>query len=110
LAYNEKLAQRIRESLKDKYQITEKRMFGGLSFLLNGNMCCGVINDSLMVRVGPDDYEDALTEQHTRQMDFTGRPLKGFVYVDPEGLTTEESLLKWIDRGIKFASSLPSKK
>ena len=84
-------------------------MFGGIAFMLNGNMCCGVINDDLMVRVGPDGFEDALARPHARPMDFTGRPMKGFVFVGPEGTRTESTVEQWILRGVAFAGSLPAK-
>ncbi len=108
MAYDEKLAKRIRGCLKGRHGISEKRMFGGLSFMLEGNMCVGILGDRLMVRVGAEGYDQALAEPHVKPMDFTGRPLRGFVYVDPEGFRTEDSLMKWIDRGVEFASSLKS--
>ena len=83
MAYDERLAQRVREELADRPGYAEKKMFGGLCFLLRGNMCCGVGKDGLMVRVGPEQYESALADDHARQMDFTGRPMKGFVFVHP---------------------------
>ena len=87
----------------------EKKMFGGLCFLLNGNMACGINGDQLMVRVGPDGYQDALSQPHAREMDFTGRALKGFVYVDPEGLMEESELDGWVGRGAAYAGALPAK-
>ena len=83
MAYDEYLAERIRKALKRRKGITEKKMFGGICLLLDGNMVGGVVNDDLMVRVGPDGYEDALKQPHARPMDFTGKPLKGMVYVGP---------------------------
>jgi len=80
MAFDERLAQRIRQILKGARGVTEKRMFGGLCFLVRGKMCCGVERDHLVVRVGPEQYERALSKPHARPMDFTGRPLKGFVY------------------------------
>ncbi len=103
------LAQRIRETLVDRPGISEKKMFGGLSFLLRGNMCCGVVADELMVRVGPEAYAEALSRPHAREMDFTGRPLRGFVYVSCEGIGSDEALSSWVDRGVEFARSLPPK-
>ena len=84
-------------------------MFGGLAFLVRGNMCCGIVGSDLMVRTGADDHAGALAEKHVRPMDFTGRPMTGMVYVAPAGLRTESSLRRWIERGIRFAQSLPAK-
>ena len=109
MAYDEKLAERIRGVLARKRGITEKKMFGGLCFLLRGNMLCGVMGSDLMVRVGPDAYEDALGRAHAREMDFTGRPLKGMVSVDAAGLRTGRQLGAWVERGLGFARTLPAK-
>jgi len=88
----------------------EKKMFGGLCFLVNGNMCCGVAKDTFMVRVGPEAYDEALALPHAREMDFTGKPLKGMVYVDSEGVSEDSELAAWVDRGLAFAGKLPPKK
>lgn len=109
MAYDEGLAERVRDVLAFREDIIEKRMFGGIAFMLGGNMCVGVVRDVLMVRVGADGYEDALVEPHARPMDFTGKPLKGFIYVDPEGVDDDENLQTWIERGVAFAASLPVK-
>ena len=109
MAYNEQLAKRARDILKTQKGFSEKKMFGGLCFLLNGNMCCGVEKDNFMVRVGPQQYEKVLSLKYARPMDFTGRPLKGFVYVDAQGVKTKTALRKWIQYGISFAGSLPGK-
>lgn len=109
MAYDERLADRVRAALKGTRGVTEKRMFGGLSFMLAGNMCCGVVDDELMVRVGPDAYDEALARPHAREMDFTGRPLKGYVYVAAAGLQQGRSLQAWVDRGVRFARTLPRK-
>jgi len=82
---------------------------GGLTFLLNGHMCCGVVRDELMVRVGPDAYQEALGQPCAREMDFIGRPLKGLVYVASEGLESDQSLRGWVDRDARYALSLPAK-
>ena len=74
--------------------------------MLGGSMCCGVVRDDLVVRVGPDSYEDALAEPHARPMDFTGHPLRGMVYVEPEGCRTDKALASWVRRGVDFAASL----
>ncbi len=109
MAYNEKLAERMRKFLARRKGVTEKRMFGGLAFMLNGNMCCGVVKETLMVRVGPEQYEKVLREPHARPMDFTGRSIKGFVYVDPKGCQTDDALRKWVQRATDFVLSLPVK-
>lgn len=109
MAYDEGVADRIRTVLEGHAGVSEMRSFGGLSFMLNGNMCCGVLKDELVVRVGPDAYEDSVTQQYARPMDFTGRPLKGWVYIAPEGFGEDEELDTWVERGIEFASSLPAK-
>ena len=109
MAYCEEQADRIRKALRDVEGITERRMFGGLSFILRGNMCCGIANIELVVRVGPDGYEDALEQPHARVMDFTGRPLRGMVYVAPAGYETDEALAEWTRRGVEYARSLPPK-
>lgn len=109
VTYDEGLAHRIRERLGDRPGITEKQLFGGLAFMLNGNMVCGVVDDSLMARVGPDAYEEALGEPHAREMDFTGSPMKGMVFVDPAGISEDDALDDWIERCLAFAESLPAK-
>lgn len=109
MAYDEALAARVREILETRADYTEKKMFGGLCFLLGGNMCCGVAGTELMVRVGPDAYEDALSQPHARVMDFTGKPLRGMVYVDDDGVSSDSGLSEWVGRGVAFAGSLPPK-
>lgn len=109
MAYDETLAQRIRELLADKHSVVEKKMFGGIAFMLRGNMCCGIVRDDLMVRVGPERHEEALAQPHARPMDFTGRPMRGMVYVTPEGCRTDEALKRWVELGVKFAATLPPK-
>ncbi len=109
MAYDEGLAQRVREVMTDLPGFTEKKMFGGLCFLLNGNMACGINGEQLMVRVGPEAYEDCLSRPHAAEMDFTGRALKGFVYVAPEGLGEDPELRFWVERGTGFAGSLSPK-
>jgi hypothetical protein len=85
-------------------------MFGGLCFMVGGNMCVGIVGDDLMVRVGPDGWEEALSRPHAREMDFTGKSMRGMVYVAPEGLSEDDDLRKWVDRGLDYASSLPAKR
>ena len=109
MAYDDALAARIRDVLDDEAGLEEKRMFGGLAFMVGGHMCCGVVGDELMVRVGPDAYADALAREHARPMDFTGRPLRGMVYVGAAGLKTKKALATWVKRGLSFARALPKK-
>jgi TfoX/Sxy family transcriptional regulator of competence genes len=109
MAYDEGLAQRIRELLVQEAGVDEKKMFGGLAFMLNGNMAVGVTQTDLMVRVGAPSYDAALAEPHARPMDFTGKPLRGFVYVDAKGYETDEDLAEWVSRGVEFVLTLPSK-
>ncbi|MDO8612139.1 MAG: TfoX/Sxy family protein [Dehalococcoidia bacterium] len=95
--------------MADKHSVVEKRMFGGIAFMLRGNMCCGIVRDDLMVRVGPERHEEALAQPHARPMDFTGRAMRGMVYVTPEGFRTDEGLKSWVEQGLGFAASLPAK-
>ncbi len=108
MAYNAEIADRVLKVLEGREGLTERKMFGGIAFMLNGNMCCGVTNDDLMVRVGADGLEDALDQPHARPMDFTGRPMKGFVFVDA-GAVGDRVLRQWVQRGVVFAESLPAK-
>jgi hypothetical protein len=109
MPYDASVATRLRAALERFPGLEEKRMFGGIAYLFGGNMACGVVNDELMVRVGPDGYEEALALPHTREMDFTGKPLRGFVYVEPAGFASDEGLAEWAERGASFARSLPPK-
>jgi TfoX/Sxy family transcriptional regulator of competence genes len=109
MAYDEGLAQRIRDSLQETPGLVEKKMFGGIGYMLQGNMACGVNQDTLIVRVGPDLYEEALSRPHTRVFDMTGRPMKGWVVVAPEGIEEDDDLDQWIQQGVDFALSLPAK-
>ena len=110
MAYDEKLAERVRKAVATRKGMTEKRMFGGLAFLLGGRMCCGILNDDLMVRVGPERYAAALARPHVRPMDFTGRPLSGFIYVGSPGVKAGAALAKWLREAAEYASSLPAGK
>ncbi len=110
MAYNENLADRIREELAERKHVEEKKMMGGLCFLYKGKMCCGIVKDDMMVRVIESKAEAALSHRHVREMDFTGRPLKGFVYVSPEGYKKLKDLTHWVDMGIEFVDSLPPEK
>jgi TfoX/Sxy family transcriptional regulator of competence genes len=109
MAYDEELALRVRNGLAEYPSIEEKKMFGGLAFMLRGHMCIGVVDDELMVRVGPDAYEKALSKPHAREMDFTGKPLNGFVYVGRAGVKTPADLRDWIRQGTQFVLGLPPK-
>lgn len=109
VAYSEDLAARARQVLSETNGLIERKMFGGLAFMVQGHMCCGIVDNELMVRVGPDAYEEALSQPHAREMDFTGRSLKGMVYVAAEGLENDTQLGHWIARGLSFVSKLPPK-
>src|SRR5262245_51012954 len=109
MAYDEKLAERIRQNFSGRRDVIERKMFGGLAFMVRGHMCCGIVGDELMVRIGPENFEAALSEKHVREMDFTGRPLRGMIYVAAPGLASNKQLAKWIDRGLQFVTSLPKK-
>ena len=109
MAYDERLVQRVRSVLGDQDTVIEKKMFGGLTFMLQGNMCCGVTGERLMVRVGPDRYDDVLKQPGAAPMDFTGKPLRGFVFVAPEACASGEDLVAWVERAKQFTLSLPPK-
>jgi TfoX/Sxy family transcriptional regulator of competence genes len=106
--YNLKLAERIRSQL-DGVPFVEKKMFGGVGFLLNGNMACGVHKDSLIVRIDPEKQNDLLMKSHAKPFDLTGRPMKGWLLVEADGVKTEKQLSVWIKDGIEFAATLPAK-
>jgi len=110
MSYDQKLADRVRKALPDVKSVTERQMFGGIAWMVRGNMCLGVVGSELMVRVGPQEHESALAQPHTRVMDFTGRPMRGYVYVAPEGTKSGPSLLWWVRRGLNFVAMLPPKK
>ncbi len=110
VAYDERLAERLRQLTRGKPGVTEKRMFGGVCFLMNGNMWVGIVEDDLMLRVGPEQYERSLQSPHARPMDFTGRPLRGMVYVSPSGFQRAAGLKKWVGLAESFVSTLPQRK
>lgn len=110
MAYDEELADRVRKAAGSRAGLSEKAMFGGLAFLQGGKVFCGVLKDDLMVRVGPEAYEPTLREPHVRPMDFTGRPMKGYVFVGPDGCRTEASVAAWIERGAGFVVTLAKEK
>jgi hypothetical protein len=109
MAFDNALAERIRKRLGKRSGFTEKKMFGGIAFLLNGNMCVGVHGNELIVRLDPEQSNKALSEPHTRRFDLTGRPMKGWILVQPGGLASDGDLDKWIDTSTRFAGSLPKK-
>jgi TfoX/Sxy family transcriptional regulator of competence genes len=109
MSYDEELAMRVRKALAARDDVVEKKMFGGLCFMVNAAMCCGLTKSDFMVRVGPAQYDDALAQPHARPMDFTGRPLKGMVYVAPEGLRTDAALARWVRRGLAFVDGAAAK-
>ena len=110
MAYDEGLAQRIREALDGRSDLSERAMFGGLAFLVAGKMFVGVQDSTLMARVGPERHQDALAVPHVRQMDFTGRPMKGYVYIDPAGLQEDRDLRAWVQWCASYVAALPAKK
>jgi TfoX/Sxy family transcriptional regulator of competence genes len=110
VAYNEQLAARVRATLKGQRALVEKKMFGGLAYMSQGKMFAGILNKDLVVRVGLEENGTALKEPHTRPMDFTGRPMKGYLYVSPDGIKTPAHLRKWLMRRLSFVASLPPTK
>jgi hypothetical protein len=110
MAYDQDLAHRIRDQLADEHGVTEKAMFGGLAFMLRGNMAVGISSGAeLMVRLGADATDSALARPHTRMFDMTGRPMKGWILVAPDGIKTRRQLGAWVSRGVEFARTLPPK-
>jgi len=109
MAFDQGLAQRIREQLADTGGLTEKQMFGGLAFLVDGNMCVGVIGEELIARVGLDGTDAALERPGSRLFDFSGRPMKGWITVDPAALEDDDALAAWIDDALGFVRTLPPK-
>lgn len=109
MAYDEKLADRLREVFAEHKSVDEKKMFGGIAYMYQDHMCVGIVDDMLMVRIGPEQYEKALSEKYVKPMDFTGRPMKGYIYVGPQGLRAKNSLKKWVSKGIQFVKTLPAK-
>lgn len=110
MAYDEGLAHRLREQFQLIDAAEEKKMFGGVCFMAAGHMCCGIVGDTLMARVGPDNYDRCLRQKHVREMDFTGKTMKGMVYVSPEGIEEESELAYWVRLCVEFTRSLPPKK
>jgi TfoX/Sxy family transcriptional regulator of competence genes len=109
MAYDEGLAERIRGVVEDDRRVSEKKMFGGVAFLLDGKMFVGIVKDDLMVRVGPERYDEALARAHVRPMDFSGKPMVGFIYVAPDGCDDDDDLERWVRLGAQFVATLPAK-
>lgn len=109
MGYDQGLAEKVRDLLEGKPGFSEKKMFGGVCFLIRGNMACGILNDDLIVRVGPQKYKDSLKLPNTRQFDITGKPMKGWVMVSSQGHRTKEKLAFWVEQGVTFALTLPAK-
>ena len=109
MSFDPAAAARARRLLSGRDDVVEKKMVGGLSFVVNGNMCCGVTGTALMIRVGADSRERALREPHVQPMIFAGRILSGFICVEPAGYATDDALASWVQRGLDFVSELPAK-
>lgn len=109
MAYDEGLAERLREIFQDRPDVEIKKMFGGLCFMVSNHMCCGIVGETLMARVGPGAYQGCLAKPHASEMDFTGRALKGMVYVAPEGIELDSDLQAWVLVCETFVTSLPPK-
>ena len=109
MAFDEQAAERVRRILRRRSGVSERKMFGGPCFLLNGHMCCGLVGADLVLRLGEEGTSKALTEPDTREMDFTGKPMKSMIYVRPPGYASDDELKAWIDRAVKFVRSLPAK-
>ena len=109
MAFDEQLAQRVRDVLADVPDVSERPMFGGLAFLLGGHMACGIVAGDVMARLGEAGADAALDHPHTRPMDFTGRPMRTMVYIAAEGVVTDPALKRWVDRSVEYARALPPK-
>jgi TfoX/Sxy family transcriptional regulator of competence genes len=109
MAYDEGLAERLRDIFNEHPGVSEKKMFGGLAIMLHGNMCVGILGETLMARVGPNCYEEALRRPHARPMDFTGKPMRGYVFVAPEGFEEDTELATWVELCVAFVNTLASK-
>ncbi len=110
MAYDEGLAERMSSYFEGRPDVQTKRMFGGLCFMVSDHMCCGIVKDTLMARVGPENYRECLSKKYAKEMDFTGKPMKGMVYVSPEGIEDDSELESWIRICESFVKSLPPKK
>lgn len=110
MAYDEGLAERLYDYFEGRSDVEVRKMFGGLCCMVSNHMCCGIIGDTLMARIGPDNYTECLSMKYAKEMDFTGKAMKGMVYVDPEGIAEDSELEHWLDICVQFATSLPPKK
>jgi TfoX/Sxy family transcriptional regulator of competence genes len=109
MAYDERLAHRVERYFEGRSDVEVKKMFGGLCFMVANHMCCGIVGDRLMARVGPERYEACLEHPQASEMDFSGRPLTGMVYVAPEGIASDAELASWVQRCEEFVRTLPPK-
>lgn len=109
MPYDEEIAERVRALFRERHDVVEKEMFGGIGFLLAGNMCVGIWKESLIARVGLESYAWALEQPSVREFDITGRPMRGWVLVEPEGIETAEQLCDWVGRSVRFVERLPGK-
>lgn len=107
MVYNEALAARVRNELIGAPALEEKKMFGGITFMVSGQMCCGVLKDDLIVKIGADNWDQLIAQPHVRPFDFSGRPMVGMVYVAQPGVASESSLREWIDRGLRYVQEHP---
>ena len=110
MAYNEDLARRIAAIVGVRDDVEEKKMFGGVAFMVAGKMACGIVRDDLMARIGPDDHDAALREPHVRPMDFAGRPMKGMIYVAEAGWSDPAVLRRWVDASLAYVDTLPAER
>jgi TfoX/Sxy family transcriptional regulator of competence genes len=106
--YNEELAERIRATLADRTDVEEKKMFGGLTFMVSGQMCCGVLKNDLIVRIEPTEFDALVAQPHVRPFDFSGRPMQGMLYVENSALTDPEVLRGWVQRGTEYVKAHPA--
>jgi TfoX/Sxy family transcriptional regulator of competence genes len=107
VAYNEALAERVRSVMLGVPNVDEKKMFGGVTFMVDGQMCCGVLKDELVVKTGPEGFKELVAQPYVRPFDFSGRPMVGMVYVASPGVSTDEQLREWIQRGLRFVKQNP---
>lgn len=110
VAFDDTLARRVRKALDSRPDLIEKHMFGGVCFMIRGRMCCGIIDSSLMVRLDPDEADRVADQPHVRPMDFTGKPMRGYLFVDTEGIDSPKALKSWVDRCVAYIETMPTKK